>query len=99
MREKGHVPIRMCIGCRKKRQKEEMIRFTQSTEGVLWIDERKRHQGRGFYLCPNLDCLNIAKKKGKGAGLLGTVGSSSSSIEAFLKSRKIGIEEKGNDKE
>ena len=84
MREKGHVPIRMCIGCRKKRKKEEMIRLIQSSEEVLWIDERKRHHGRGFYLCPNLGCMNIAKKKNRGIGLLETGDLSSSSIEGFF---------------
>ena len=35
MSKKGHVPIRTCIGCRKKRKKEEMIWLTQSPEGVV----------------------------------------------------------------
>jgi predicted RNA-binding protein YlxR (DUF448 family) len=75
----------MCIGCRKKRKKEEMVRLTQDPKRVLWIDEKKYYLGRGFYLCPNLDCLNIAKKKGIGVGLLGMVGPSSSLIEGFFK--------------
>jgi predicted RNA-binding protein YlxR (DUF448 family) len=50
MSQKGHVPIRTCIGCRKKRKKEEMIWLAQSPEGVVVVNEREPHQGRGFYL-------------------------------------------------
>ena len=100
MIEKGHVPIRMCIGCRKKKKKEEMIRLTQSSEGVLWMDERKRHHGRGFYLCPDFGCINIAKKKNRGIRFLEPMNFLSLSMEGFFqRMKKCGIEEEGNDKE
>ena len=63
MSENGHVPIRMCIGCQKKRRKEEMIRFKQGKDGVLLMDEKKKLNGRGFYLCPDGICLKLAQKK------------------------------------
>jgi predicted RNA-binding protein YlxR (DUF448 family) len=53
----------MCIGCRRKRKKEEMLRFIQTTDGVVFVNERKRFNGRGFYLCPDLVCLKMAQKK------------------------------------
>jgi hypothetical protein len=62
----------MCIGCRAKKKKEEMIWLAESPAGVVVVNGKKPHQGRGFYLCPNLQCLNLAKKKRKGIGLLGT---------------------------
>lgn len=73
MSKKGHVPIRTCIGCREKRKKEELIWFAQSVEGVLIVNEKKPHQGRGFYLCPDLGCLSMAKKKNKGIGFVETM--------------------------
>jgi len=70
MRKEGHVPIRTCMGCRRKRKKEEMIRFIQSPEGVIKVNGKKTPPGRGFYLCPDLDCLVMAKKKSRGMGFL-----------------------------
>jgi predicted RNA-binding protein YlxR (DUF448 family) len=98
MSKKGHVPIRMCIGCRKKREKGEMIRLTQCSEGMAGVDERKHFQGRGFYLCPDLGCLSMAKKKNRGIGFLGTMDFQSLLVRGFPR-KKVGIEEEGNDKE
>ncbi len=74
MSNKGRAPIRTCIGCREKKKKGEMIWFTQGAAGVTVVNRKKPHQGRGFYLCPDPRCLNLAKKKGKGAGLLEAAG-------------------------
>jgi uncharacterized protein len=63
MSKKGHVPMRMCVGCRKRRKKEEMVRFKQGEGGILSMDEKKKLNGRGFYLCPDLTCLRLAQKK------------------------------------
>jgi uncharacterized protein len=54
MGKKGHVPVRMCIGCRSRRKKEELVRLTRNAEG-----------GRGLYLCPDADCLRRAQKRMK----------------------------------
>ncbi len=68
--KRKHVPIRMCIGCRRKRKKEEMLRLIQSIDGVAFVDEKKRINGRGFYLCPDLICFKMAQKKEKWLGSL-----------------------------
>jgi predicted RNA-binding protein YlxR (DUF448 family) len=62
VRKRRHIPIRMCIGCRKRMKKDEMARWTCSPNGVM---ERGGCQprGRGFYLCPNLACLKVAQKR------------------------------------
>jgi predicted RNA-binding protein YlxR (DUF448 family) len=73
MSKKGYVPIRTCIGCRKKRKKEEMIWLVQRPEGVVVVNGKKTHQGRGFYLCRDLGCLDMAKKKNRGVGFLQTI--------------------------
>ena len=69
MSGKGRVPVRTCIGCREKKKKEEMIWLAQGPAGVVVVNGKKPHQGRGFYLCPDLRCLNLAKKRRKGVGL------------------------------
>ena len=83
MSKKGHAPVRTCIGCREKKKKEEMIWLTQSAPGVVLVNGKKPHQGRGFYLCPDLRCLNMAKKKG--VRLLDTMDLRFPSAKAFEK--------------
>jgi predicted RNA-binding protein YlxR (DUF448 family) len=60
--KRGHIPIRMCIGCRKRMKKDEMVRWICGPEGGM---VRGGHQPRerGFYLCPNLVCLKVAQRK------------------------------------
>jgi predicted RNA-binding protein YlxR (DUF448 family) len=70
MSKKEHVPIRMCIGCRRKRKKEEMLRFIKGIDGVMFINEKKRINGRGFYLCPDIICFKTAQKKERWVGSL-----------------------------
>ena len=72
MSRKGHVPIRMCVGCHQRRQKEMLIRLVKNTEGGFSLDETRKHEGRGYYLCPDRSCLRMAQKKIKGLG--GTIG-------------------------
>jgi predicted RNA-binding protein YlxR (DUF448 family) len=70
MSKKEHVPIRMCIGCRRKRKKEEMLRFIKGIDGVMFINEKRRINGRGFYLCPDIICFKMAQKKERWVGSL-----------------------------
>jgi predicted RNA-binding protein YlxR (DUF448 family) len=53
--------MRMCIACRESRPKKELVRVVAS-EGGLFADETGKAHGRGAYLCPNVDCLDKAKK-------------------------------------
>jgi hypothetical protein len=85
MSKKGDVPIRTCIGCREKRKKEELIWFAQSVEGVVRVNEKKPHQGRGFYLCPDLGCFNRSKKRNRGVGFLETMDFRYLSAKGFFK--------------
>jgi predicted RNA-binding protein YlxR (DUF448 family) len=84
MRKKGHIPIRMCIGCRKKRKKEEMIRMAQSPQGMVSLDQKAAHRGRGFYLCPDLLCLDKAIKRNKRLRFLETMDFQSPSGTGFF---------------
>jgi len=62
----------MCVGCRKRRKKEELIRLVRSLDGELVIDETREPYGRGYYLCPDRECLKVAQKK---MGRLGSIAS------------------------
>jgi predicted RNA-binding protein YlxR (DUF448 family) len=50
-----------------------MIWLTLSSEGVVKVNPRMPHQGRGFYLCPDLVCVHRAKKKNRGVGVFETL--------------------------
>jgi uncharacterized protein len=63
MSRKGHVPVRMCVGCRTRKGKEEMLRFGIGPEGARVAGSRS--EGRGFYLCRDLKCLRTARKKSR----------------------------------
>ncbi len=82
-------PKRTCIGCRKKRKKEEMLWFVQSPEGAVLLNKKEPRQGRGFYLCPDRGCFNLAKKKKRGVGFLETMDFRYPLAEGFSKSEKV----------
>jgi len=88
MTQKKHIPIRTCIGCRKKRKKGEMIWFAYGPEGVIQVDGRKPHEGRGFYLCLDLQCLKMAKGRKKTVEFSGTMDFQSLLGKGFSKNDK-----------
>ena len=55
------TPVRMCIACREGRPKKELVRIIASDDG-LSVDETGKAHGRGAYLCPDVACLDKAKK-------------------------------------
>jgi len=63
----------MCIGCQRRRKKEEMLRFIQRRNGAVFPIEKKWMHGRSFYLCPDLICLKMAQKKGRWVGSLESI--------------------------
>ena len=56
------IPMRMCIGCREMKPKKELIRIVQPKEGEMATDPTGKKNGRGAYVCANLDCLHAAQK-------------------------------------
>jgi len=54
---------RLCIVCRKKKNKEELIRIVKTPEGLIKIDPLKKLPGRGAYICSTIDCVNKLKKE------------------------------------
>jgi len=60
--KKGHVPLRTCIGCRKKRPSGELLRFTSCGDSVVLSTKKDKRTGRGCYVCPTKKCLEMAIK-------------------------------------
>jgi predicted RNA-binding protein YlxR (DUF448 family) len=88
MSKRGHVPVRMCMGCHQRKKKEMLIRLVKSSDGVFSLDETRQGDGRGYYLCPDRACLKMAQKKIKGLGTLGLMDYGHPSIEGGLRGGK-----------
>lgn len=59
------IPQRTCTGCREKKDKKDLIRVVKNKEGQISIDKTGKMQGRGAYICDNIECLEKAiKSKG-----------------------------------
>lgn len=56
------IPMRMCIACREKKEKKELIRVVRTPEGAILVDRTGRANGRGAYLCDSEACLERAVK-------------------------------------
>ena len=55
------TPERTCVGCRRKRGQDELVRLVASHGQVVkaWPGA----PGRSAYLCPQENCLEAAEKK------------------------------------
>ncbi|MBQ5889562.1 MAG: YlxR family protein [Clostridia bacterium] len=60
--QKRKQPMRMCVGCGEMKEKRELIRIVKSSEGEISLDKTGKKNGRGAYICPNVDCLKKARK-------------------------------------
>ena len=54
------LPSRTCMGCNTKKLKKELIRVVKNKEGKISIDKTGKMQGRGAYICDNIECLKKA---------------------------------------
>lgn len=59
------IPQRTCIGCNEIRSKKELIRIVKNKEGQIFIDKTGKANGRGAYICDNIECLEKAIKTKK----------------------------------
>ena len=63
MAKERKIPLRKCSGCGEMKPKTELVRVVRSPEGDLSMDLTGRKAGRGAYVCHNIDCLRIARKR------------------------------------
>lgn len=52
---------RMCVACRGRCNKYTMIRIVKEQEKIF-IDKTNKANGRGAYICNNIECIKKAKK-------------------------------------
>jgi len=60
--KKKKIPLRKCIACGEGKPKKELIRVVKSNENEVNIDVTGKMNGRGAYICSNLECLELAQK-------------------------------------
>ena len=50
-------PQRTCMGCNEKKDKKDLIRIVKNKENEITIDRTGKLDGRGAYICDNVQCL------------------------------------------
>ncbi len=56
------IPWRQCIGCREMKPKRDLLRILRTPEGELLLDDTGKKNGRGAYLCRDIQCFAKARK-------------------------------------
>ncbi len=56
---------RTCIGCNTIKDKRELIRIVKDKEGNISIDRTGKLNGRGAYICDNIECFEKMVKAKK----------------------------------
>lgn len=60
-----NIPQRTCIGCNVKKDKKDFIRVVKDNQDNISIDKTGKANGRGAYICDNIECLEKAIKNKK----------------------------------
>ena len=55
--------FRMCIACREMKDKRELLRIVKDKEGNIFVDESRKQNGRGAYVCKSKDCIDKLQKQ------------------------------------
>ena len=55
-------PERLCVGCRQLRPKTMLLRVVRAPDGTAAYDPSGHSPGRGAYLCPSSECLQLARR-------------------------------------
>lgn len=51
-------PQRTCMGCNQKKDKKELIRIVKNKNSEISIDRTGKKEGRGAYICDDVNCLD-----------------------------------------
>ena len=57
-------PQRTCMGCNIKKDKKDLVRIVKNKENEISIDKTGKQEGRGAYICNDIQCLEkVIKSK------------------------------------
>ena len=52
------------MGCNEKKPKKELVRIVKNKDGEIFIDRTGKADGRGAYICDQIECLEkVIKSK------------------------------------
>lgn len=54
------IPMRMCVSCRERFAKKDLIRIVATPDGKVTVDPTGRFPGRGAYVCHDPECMKKA---------------------------------------
>ena len=58
------LPQRTCMGCMQKKDKNKLIRIVKNKNNEIFVDKNGKQDGRGAYICDNIECLEkVIKSK------------------------------------
>jgi predicted RNA-binding protein YlxR (DUF448 family) len=58
------MPIRTCVGCQKRDEQQNLVRWVAEATGRIKIDEHARLPGRGAWVHRKRECLEAAGRSG-----------------------------------
>ena len=56
------IPLRKCTGCGEMKPKKDLVRVVKGPDGDISLDLTGKKAGRGAYVCPDILCLQAARK-------------------------------------
>lgn len=56
------IPMRKCLGCGDMKEKKQLIRVVRTKEMTYEMDLTGKKNGRGAYICHDIDCFHKAAK-------------------------------------
>ena len=56
------IPMRSCVVTHEKLEKKDLIRVVKNKDGLVFVDESGKANGRGAYLKKNAEVIEKAKK-------------------------------------
>ena len=59
------LPQRTCIACNEKKDKKDLIRIVKNNQNEIFLDETGKANGRGAYICNNVECFDKLVKSKK----------------------------------
>ncbi len=57
-----NIPQRKCTGCQEMKDKFDLVRIVKTGDNTFELDITGKKNGRGAYVCKNVECLEKAQK-------------------------------------
>ena len=57
------IEMRRCVVCRQVRHKSKLLRVVKNSSGEISLDETKKIEGRGAYVCKSPECSAMLLKR------------------------------------